>query len=85
MLTKHFLRIRCAICDKMVDEVVEMFDDRTREVNLKVCCHGDTDYMQIPSDMIIPMYIDQLKNQEGIAFSVKRIGAETRANKTKAP
>lgn len=71
---KQLPRIRCAICDKLVDEVIEMYDELSCEWRLKVRCHGDADYMAVPLFKLSPEQIDQMKGQEGGAFSVKRIG-----------
>lgn len=73
MIQKQPPCIRCAVCDKPVDEVIEMYDEASREWRLKVHCHGDTDYMAVPIYKLTPQQVDQINNQEGVAFSVKRI------------
>ena len=69
-------RIRCAICDKPVDEVIEWYDDLSCEWRLKVRCHGDTDYMAVPLFKLSPEQIDQMKGQEVVAFTVRRINTD---------
>ena len=70
---KQIPTIRCAICNKLVDEVLEMYHEESREWRLKVKCHGDTDHMAIPLYELTRQQVDQIKKQEGVAFSVKRI------------
>lgn len=76
VIPKQLPRIRCAICDKPVDEVIEMYDDFSGEWRLKVRCHGDTDYMAVPLFKMTTQQIDQMKGQEGVAFSVGRINSD---------
>lgn len=66
-------RVVCAICNKLVDEVLEAHDYCNNAWRLKVRCHGDTDEMSIPLFNMTPEQVCQIKDQEGIAFSVKRI------------
>ncbi len=75
-IPKLLPRIRCAICDKPVDEVIEWYDDLSCEWRLKVRCHGDTDYMAVPLFKLSIEQIDQMKGQEGVAFTVRRINTD---------
>lgn len=69
-------RIRCAICDKPVDRVFEEHDHINDVWRLKVQCHGDTDEMRVQLFKFTPEQLAQMKDQEGVAFSVKRISAD---------
>lgn len=75
-IPKQLPRIRCSICEKPVDEVIEMYDELSCEWRLKVRCHGDTDVMAVPLFKLTAQQIDQMKDQEGVAFTVKRIGTD---------
>lgn len=75
-IPKQLPRIRCAICEKPVDEVIEMYDELSCEWRLKVRCHGETDYMAVQLFKFTPEQLAQMKDQEGVAFSVKRISAD---------
>lgn len=69
-------RIRCAICDKPVDRIFEEHDHINDVWRLKVQCHGDTDYMAVPLFKLSIEQIDQIKGQEGVAFTVRRINTD---------
>lgn len=75
-IPKQLPRIRCAICDKPVDEVFEMYDDMNCKWWLKVRCHGDADVMAVPLFKLTPEQVNEMRNQEGVAFSVNRIGTD---------
>lgn len=78
MANRPRIRIRCAICDKPVDEVVvwENPEDMSRE--FRVRCHGDKDSMKLTWDFMDGLTPDErrwLGQSEGVAFATKRIAA----------
>lgn len=70
------LRIKCAICNKLVDRVETWHDPIKNCISIKVKCHGDFDEMSISSIDVIKLEtveLNSLFEQEGIAFATKRL------------
>lgn len=66
--------IRCALCDRPVDEIEVWRDEYYRCLFITVHCHGDRDEMQIPDSIEYEFRaVEQIMNQEGVAFATKRI------------
>lgn len=71
------LNIRCAICSKLVDRITSFVDIRNQNKIILAYCHGDVDRMELqPHEMMRKDFIDQILNQEGVAFSTRRIESE---------
>ena len=67
-------RIRCMVCDKLVERVTWWHDQQENCHRIKVDCHGDTDSMELTPRMLVSTRdVDQLYAQEGQAFTTKRI------------
>jgi hypothetical protein len=66
-----FPRIRCAVCDKQVDQIVIETDYFQPGRRIKAICHGAEDVMVItPFDAINlgPEGMQQIIKTEGVAF-----------------
>jgi hypothetical protein len=68
-------RIRCAICQKPVDAIEWLDDYTTRDRVIRVRCHGDTDEMRLPADLLIKLHRANALPSEGEAFTTQRITA----------
>lgn len=70
-------RIRCAVCKRQVD-IVEWWDgDRLGSRIIRAHCHGATDTMELSFFSLTLDDLNQLKNQEGIAFATPAIAGPT--------
>ena len=68
------MRIRCMVCDKLVDRVTWWHDQQENCHRIKVHCHGDTDSMEVTPRMLTSTKAaDLLYAQEGQAFTTKRV------------
>lgn len=73
------LRIRCAICDKLVDRVYWRYDQWKGETLIEVDCHGDKDRMTITDHDIVTMthaQLHELNSSVGVAFTTPRVTQE---------
>lgn len=65
-------RIRCAICNTMVD-TVEWWDDPAQAVrSIRVTCHGSSDTMHLTTSDYMRLGqrgMDAMVSSEGLAFS----------------
>jgi hypothetical protein len=67
-------RIRCALCGHRVELVECWRDERDLTLQLRVCCHGDSDSMELPlRDLADFDLVEQLRGQEGVAFATPRL------------
>lgn len=76
------LRIRCAICDKLVDRVYWRYDQMKGETLIEVDCHGDKDRTTIADYDIIAMthaQLHELNSSVGVAFTTPRISSKEKA------
>lgn len=63
------LKIRCAVCGKLVDEWRILKRPENKSLVYQVRCHGDVDTCEIPDSA-------EVRNMtEGVAFTTKRIGS----------
>ena len=72
------MKIRCAICQKSVDEIVTWHDEARRRWIVEVTCHGEEDTMVMDFGFVAGLNRDertQLERSEGVAFATKRIAA----------
>lgn len=68
------IRLRCAKCNKSVDKV-EWYDDPCTGVrHIAAYCHGERDTMTIDPMVLSPAQIEEMKQQEGVAFATQVIG-----------
>lgn len=66
-------KIRCAKCDKLVDDVYWSQDNWTHVITIKVRCHGETDEMELDIDKLSFDEVKQLDRSEGLAFTRDRL------------
>jgi len=69
-------RVRCAICDKPVDQVTAWNDPANSRQLLAVSCHGATETMELMVHDLCRLGPDgtrQIFEQEGVAFAAPRI------------
>jgi hypothetical protein len=43
---------RCHVCAKEVDRMTTEYDDFMRRLRVRVFCHGETQYVDIPRDVL---------------------------------
>jgi hypothetical protein len=64
-------RIRCAKCDKLVDQVNWYYDECRQATKITVWCHGEKDSMALTPEFLFRLTPDerrQLQASEGVAF-----------------
>jgi hypothetical protein len=59
--------VRCARCGKVVDRLRVMRDEASLQTNIRVWCHGETEEMDMPDDVLVTI-IDVGDIREGVAF-----------------
>lgn len=79
---ERFPRIRCSVCDKLVDRIEVELDRARDRQTIKVWCHGDRDRMEV-SHAAMARWSPEERRQweaigrgevEGVAFTTNRIG-----------
>ncbi len=71
------MRIRCAQCDRLVDEVVTWTEPRGYR-RIVAHCHGEEDTMILTEREIAdlkPEELEQLERAEGVAFRTPKLTA----------
>lgn len=76
------IRIRCAVCDKLVDRVTVSIDPIERTQSVRVDCHGAVERMSVGVDQMrnwtheerIQWGAIALGQKEGVAFTTPQIG-----------
>ena len=68
-------RIRCAVCNRLVQSVEWSHEMYSRQTRITVRCHGDTETMLLDTMALSYTQLEELKNQEGIAFATRKIAS----------
>ena len=63
------LRIRCARCDKPVDDIYWRDDLDNKKRLIEVSCHGQKDTMTLDMKNVTPIMLGDMAHQEGVAFA----------------
>lgn len=69
-------RVRCALCDKLVERVVVSYEVATMCHVISVKCHGDSESMRMEDYLLADLGVDvkrQILSQEGVAFGARRL------------
>ena len=66
-------RIRCAVCERLVERVEWEHELYSRQTRITVRCHGETETMRSDTMSLSYAQMEELKDQEGVAFETKRI------------
>ncbi len=66
----HGLKIRCWLCNKLVDQTIVEHDPVDHAWKIVAKCHGDRDVMTVGMEVIRDHrdFAQQLRGQEGRAF-----------------
>ncbi|BAU93340.1 hypothetical protein MPPM_4735 [Methylorubrum populi] len=78
--TRLRMRIRCAVCDKPVDEWTMWENPADMSRGIKVRCHGEEDSMKMTWGFLADLTPDErrrLEQSEGVAFATKRLPRPT--------
>ena len=68
---RDYPRIRCAKCSTLIHDVLWTRNDHDETLTCRVRCHGETDTMTLSSESLSPEVIDQIRRQEGSAFTAQ--------------
>lgn len=70
------VRVRCAVCDNLVDEVEWYRDICNGRLIIRVRCHGDVDEMAVSELFDGPEVYEAIHHSEGVAFTKKLLSRE---------
>lgn len=65
-------RIRCSLCDKLVDRIDVEINALLGVTHIKAYCHGDRDRMTL-TEQEIDRFGKEFVGQEGVAFAPKLV------------